>query len=323
MNTISGRFFAALGLCAFFLCPAVTQAGAPEAATAAESLFVSADSPDLAIFPWGNPQFSDGLVNTYPRPAWVIASGMEGGLWVTNDTWYGWQPALVDWQPELSTNRLLIQLDRNLISSNLLIAVAASGDPDALLLASFYDIDLQSVIDPITLHVSETPAWPAMSGVEWRTNTIDLAQFPTATILTLTTTNGLIRLYTTILVNQKSQISDLKSTPPDPTPSDRPTAQQSPPSSVSPSTVLRPTVQPAALAAPNTWHVNALTGLDAYDGTAETYIPSTTTGPRQSITAALTTAAPGDTINVAAGTYGKTVKLNNVRLVTKGRVVLQ
>jgi len=271
-----------------------------------------ANAKDLAIFPWGNPQFTDDLQNTHPRPAWVLAACMDGGLWITNDTWYGWQPALGDWHPDLSTNRLLIQFDRTLASNTLWIAVAASGDPEAVLLAGFYDSDLLSVIDPVTLHITEPPLW--------RTNAVDLSQIPTATILSLFTTNGLLRIFNTTLVQMPSggttappsatQCTDNQPVA-TPTPADRPT--------VRPSSVLRSLTS----ATTTTWYVNATAGSDTYDGTAAACIPSTTTGPRQTITAVLADAAPGDTINVAAGVYAKTVKLANVRLVTTGRVVLQ
>ena len=77
------------------------------------------------------------------------------------------------------------------------------------------------------------------------------------------------------------------------------------------------------LTAPTIWYVNGASGSDNYDGAAEAFAPATTTGPKKSIAAVLATAAPGDTVYVAAGFYAKSIQLNGIRMITKGRVVLQ
>lgn len=275
------------------------------------------DASACALFPWGDPQCTDGSSNAHPRPDWVLAACMDGGLWITNDTWYGWQPALGDWQPDLSTNRLLIQLDRIVVSNNLTIAVTASGDPDAGILAGFYDHELLAVSEPILLFAASAIL---------HTNSVDLSQMPSASIIALSATNGMMRIYNTIL--SRSDATSVTS-PVEPPPL---TSALCPPTfglagdgcgrlttTVKPSTVIRP----QASATPTTWHVNATSGSDSYDGSAESFVPATAKGPKQTIAAALSTANSGDTIYVAPGIYNKTIKLNNVRMVTKGRVVLQ
>ena len=69
-----------------------------------------AHAQNLALFPWGEPRYTESSQNTFPRPAWVQGSGNSGGILVTNDAWFGWQPALTDWHPGLASNRLLLSL---------------------------------------------------------------------------------------------------------------------------------------------------------------------------------------------------------------------
>ena len=264
----------------------------------------------IATIPWGDPQFTDGASNTHPQPAWLLAAGMDGGLWIANDTWYGWQPALGDWQPDLSTNRLLIQLDRAVVSNNLWIAVTASREPDAGILAGLYDNDLQVVSDPIQLFAASTTTY---------TNSIDLSQLPSASILSLSATNGMLRIFNTVLC--RSGATSPTVSPPSDRPTVSPSSVCSRPSdfpTVRPSSVIRPQVSGAT----HTWYVNAAAGSDTYDGTTET-CTSATTGPKQTIPAAVLPAVAGDTVYVAAGNYGKTIIISNVRMITKGRVVLQ
>lgn len=141
------------------------------------------NSSNLALVPWGAPDFTVGDFNTFPTPAWFTAAARDGGIWITNDNWYGWQPTLEPWNPELSSNRLLVLLDRALVSSNLWLAVAATGENDARLLAGFYDQTLTPVTTPIVLHVSDT--------APWYTNQVNLAAYPSASPSFLVTANGI------------------------------------------------------------------------------------------------------------------------------------
>ena len=117
-----------------FVYPALTQGGESSIDTRSPAL-ASTNDLDQGLFPWGDPQYTDGARNLYPRPVWILAACRDGGLWITNDTCYGWQPALGEWQADLATNRLLIQLDRAQAPSNLWLAVVGVGDPEAALLA--------------------------------------------------------------------------------------------------------------------------------------------------------------------------------------------
>jgi hypothetical protein len=288
----------------------------------------AAVSADLAVFPWGDPRYTEGVRNTYPRPPWIQAAAREGGLWITNDTSYGWQPAVGDWYPGLTTNRLLIQLDRSLAASNLWLAVAAAGEPGAALLAGFYDRDFAAVAPPVTLHVS--------SVTPWFTNRLDLAASPSACIVALSATDGVLRVYCSALFWDSTTPPDDSALfpPEEPTPT---SAVSSPPATDSPAAgapiVPRPPT-PAAAAPissgatvprrpPRTWHVNATVGDDGqYDGTAPECI-GTLLGPKKTIRAALALAGPGDTLIVAPGRYPGRLKLDGIRLITKGRVELQ
>ena len=361
----------------FMLASPQDMRGDDMSAGIASGVAVDANEANQAIFPWGNPQFSDGGANIYPRPAWVPAACMDGGLWITNDTWYGWQPSLNDWTPDLATNRLLIQLDRALVSSNLWIAVAGTGESNATLLAGFYDNDLLSVAEPVTLHVAaatswfttsalvvseaEPPVvsqvepvewftmsaaeWPATRSVEWFTNTLDLSQTPSASIISLSTTNGQMRIFCSVLCQRQttglaadgqvvSAVSEsFAASPaqdrsagnlsaPAPSPADiGATAVDSADNSSSGDTTVDTPTRPRV------WYVNAGIGDDArYNGTAaktDAQGGVNVPGPKRTITAALANAVPGDTVFVAAGTYSKHVKVDGIRMITVGRVVLQ
>ena len=264
---------------------------------------------NLALFPWGEPQFTDGALNTYPRPAYILAALAEGGCWVTNDTWYGWQPSLGDWQPDLATNRLFIHLDRAQAPSNLWLSVVGVGDPAAALLAGFYDNDLLSVAEPLILRVVDAGLF---------TNRIDLLQAPSASIIALSATNGMVRILSSVLDQEHIATPAMIATPHAQTKTGGTAA--------SPSAMAAPTARAAItplVVGTTLWYVNGANGSDSYDGAAEAFVPSTTTGPKKSIAGVLASAKPGDTICVAAGVYSKSLKLTSVRMITKGRVVLQ
>jgi len=295
-------------------------------ACVASGATVDTNSANQAVFPWGNPQYTDGGANVYPRPAWVSAACMDGGLWITNDTWYGWQPGLGDWTPDLATNRLLIQLDRALVASNLWIAVAGTGESNAVLLAGFYDNALLSVAEPVTLHVAATTAWPARSSVEWFTNTLDLFQKPSASILSLSATNGQMRIFCSVLeqttqeTSNASAISSTKGTSGKSTGStSRRTASMTAVASANAARSSEATLTPQITT--GIWYVNGTTGKDLYDGQYAIY-QGGNRGPFRLIAMALAVASPGDTIYVAAGTYNENVSFVGKRMITSGRVVL-
>ena len=190
-----------------FVYPALTQGGESSIDTRSPAL-ASTNDLDQGLFPWGDPQYTDGARNLYPRPVWILAACRDGGLWITNDTCYGWQPALGEWQADLATNRLLIQLDRAQAPSNLWLAVVGVGDPEAALLAGFYDNDLLAVAEPLRLLVVDAAPF---------TNRIDLSRAPTASIIALSVTNGLIRIFRSTLVEEPSRsgvVSPTTSAPP-------------------------------------------------------------------------------------------------------------
>ncbi|MEI8242276.1 MAG: hypothetical protein WCI17_03335 [bacterium] len=300
-----------------------------------------ANNGNLALFPWGDPQFTDGGMNTCPRPAWVLAACMDGGLWITNDASYGWQPGLGDWHPNLATNRLLIHLDRALVSNNLWLAVAGVGDPNATLLAGFYDNDLLSVADPLVLHVAAT--------TPWSTNNINLSRLPSASVISLSATNGLLRIFSTVLsqdnATRQTTSAPVSVTTPGKaalgvtasTPATTASASSAKPPGNGPPDELPgngppdgvpgngpPDSPPGLTKGPQTWYVDAATGDDVLrDGTSHAAVAATAAGPKRTIAAALATAAPGDTIFVAAGTYPERVKIDGIRLITNGRVELQ
>ena len=280
---------------------------------------------EIATIPWGDPQYTEGDSNTYPRPSWVFAAGMDGGLWITNNcdaisslqssayslqpqSWYGWQPTLGEEQSDITTNRLLIHLDRTQTPSNLWLTVVGVGDPDASLVTSFYDDDLLTVAEPQILQVMDEAIF---------TNRIELSQAPSASIIALSTTNGLLRIFSSALIQPRAEVVVEPA--------------KSAPSSIFGGTAASPSARSAqtagitvkSLIAPTTWYVNGASGSDNYDGAAEAFVPATTTGPKKSIAAVLATAAPGDTVYVAAGFYAKSIQLNGIRMITKGRVVLQ
>ena len=333
MNQTSGFFRALVSACLLLLLAQPRVSLGVDAPVAMDQVSVDTTGQNQAVFPWGVPQFSDGVLNTYPRPAWVRAAVRDGGFWVTNDTWYGWQPGLDDEAVNLATNRLLIQIDRAFVTNNLWIAVAASVDLDAMLLAGFYDQDLHAVAGPITLHVSDaTP---------WFTNRIDLAQFPSASIISLFASNGLTRIYCSALCLEGGAV--VLNVPAEP-PSAHPPANCLPPAANSVASLTpgfntagktapsrtAPGSNPAGLAVPQalharqTWYVDGTAGDDLRnDGKAAVSVLATSTGPKKTIAAVLNVAKRGDAICIAAGVYPEHVYLGGVRLITQGRVILQ
>lgn len=327
---------------AFAFAPPQITHGGDMSACIASGAVVDTNDANQAIFPWGHPQFTDGGANVYPRPAWVSAACKDGGLWITNDTWYGWQPSLGDWTPDLATNRLLIQLDRALVSSNLWIAVAGTGETNATLLAGFYDNELLAVAEPVTLHVAATAKCPAMSApvvsevepFEWFTNNLNLSQTPSASIIALSATEGQMRIFCSVLCPDSAATEANLGTPVVPPAQETPLAPTAPAPSVSTNgtdwaTTTAPVPQapqafPLARSGPRIWYVDRAAGDDLlHDGTAEIHVPSTSIGPKRTVAAALTHAARGDTISVARGVYPERVHLDGVRLIANGRVVLQ
>ena len=300
----------------------------------------AANNSNLAVFPWGDPQYTDGGTNIYPQPSWVIAAWMQGGLWITNDNWYGWQPSLGEWQPELATNRLFIQIDRTLVASNLWIAVSGTGEADATLLAGFCDNDLQAVSHPVVLHVLAMSNAEWSDTVPWFTNRLDFSGMPSASVISLSTTNGIMRIFNSVLCPQADSVQEAAFTPVtapsgDLSPSTTLTPNQSVMSANGSNTVFQTTSASVfaqqsfgtaliARIGPHTWYVDKVAGNDSlYDGTAETPVPSTTAGPKRTVAAAQAGAVCGDTISVAAGVYPEHVRLEGIRMITKGRVVLQ
>ena len=347
-SSVFCRLLAGACLLAVFAWPRLSRGVEPNNSSTLASGIADTHGMDLAVFPWGNPQLTDGGANVYPRPAWVLAACMDGGLWITNDTWYGWQPGRGDWTPDLATNRLLIQLDRALVSSNLWIAVAGTGESNTTLLAGFYDNELLSVAEPVTLHVAAAAPWFTTSAVEWFTNNLNLSQTPSASIISLSTTNGQMRIFCSVLCQGQttglaadgqvaSAVSEAFAADPA---QDRSAGNLSAPGT-SPADFGATAVDSADNSSsgdttttvdtptrPRVWYVNAGLGDDArYNGTAAAQTDAqggvTVPGPKRTITAALTNAAPGDTIFVAAGTYSEHVKVDGIRMITVGRVVLQ
>ena len=317
----------------------------------------NATTENLAVFPWGEPQYTDGGANLYPRPSWAVAAWMDGGLWITNDNWYGWQPSMGAWQSDLATNRLLIHLDRALTARNLWMAVAGTGESNATLLAGFYDKDLAAVTEPMVLHVSAT--------VPWFTNQVDLGKFPSASVISFSATNGMMRIFCSALFPEdavaQTATTVVSSSAPQTTakPAIATVAAASSMGGSPAGTVTAlgvdvidaapPATVPGASASPHTWYVDATAGDDSlYDGSTSASAVATTAGagadtgagvvagadagtvagvaaagPKRTIAAVLPVAAPGDTIVVAAGTYPGRVQLDGVRMITNGRVVLQ
>ena len=320
-----------IGLCLVIAWVAVTHGQDAGAYILPDGWQVNTHDANLAFFPWGAPQYTDGDENTYPRPNWVLGAGMHGGVWITNDTWYGWQPSVEDWQPSMSNHRLLIHLDRSHGLNKLCIAVAAAGEENATIWAGFYNDAMVSVAAPIQLHVNTLP---------WFTNSVDLGRSPTTSIISLFTTNGLVRVFGTVL--QKSGMqgnngamngvvsrpgnANGSTTAPDgpgdgdvscvstsspPHDSHAPTA---PPSNGTNTTSSSRGAAPRKTAA-SIWYVNHAAGDDGNDG-------HSSVTPKRSISGAVIRASHGDTISVAAGVYTEKIDFGKTHMVTTGHVVL-
>ncbi len=185
------RFDVAYAGLALLACVLVFPAVAVLAAPRAGSGVAAVAATDPAVFPWGDPRFTDGNTNYFPRPAWALSGRMNGGLWITNDAWCGWQPGLGGESMELGTNRLLISVNRKAIPGDLGLAVSASVEPNAQLVMEVCDATFRSVCAPVALYPSGvTP---------WFTNTVPLAGNPAGSVIAVSVTNGLARIFQSVL----------------------------------------------------------------------------------------------------------------------------
>ena len=157
---------------------------------------------------------------------------------------------------------------------------------------------------------------------------------PSASVISLSVTNGMIRVFNSVLYqgasNFNGNILESSGAPASSsadTLADAPTAATTGNDTTSPSTnstsMQSCRATPVARTGPRTWYVVKVAGNDQqHDGKAETHVWSTTIGPKRTVAAALANAVCGDTISVAAGAYPESVHVYGIRIITHGRVVL-
>jgi len=143
---------------------------------------LDADPVSRALFFWGDPRFTYGVTNVYTRPAWAGDGVTAGGLHVE---YPGFGHA---WTLETAGGFLLMPLDRNLISNELWIAVAAVTEGS--MAVDMLDSNLVEVSTPVTL---------APAGDVWFTNRLPLADFPEAQYISLYVTQGVAHVFASML----------------------------------------------------------------------------------------------------------------------------
>ena len=148
---------------------------------------VDRDPVSRAVYLWGDPRFTFGCTNLYVRPAWASVGLAAGGL-ASDDPDFAWDL-------ETSEDRLLLYLDRGVVSNDLWVAVAASGPMTVGLL----DSNLVALTTPCPL------AWVAES---WQTNRLPLAAWPAARVVALQSTQDAVRVSATVLYSAEYDDSD-------------------------------------------------------------------------------------------------------------------
>jgi hypothetical protein len=140
-----------------------------------------------AVYLWGDPRFTFGNTNLYVRPAWA-SFGLAAGGAATDDP-------VSAWELETPQDRLLLYLDRGVVSNDLWVAVAASGPVSAGLL----DSNLVALTVPVSLEGSvET----------WQTNRLPLSAWPAARAVALQSTQNVVRVSVSVLYSEEYDDSD-------------------------------------------------------------------------------------------------------------------
>jgi hypothetical protein len=128
-----------------------------------------------AVYLWGDPRFTYGCTNLFVRPEWASFGLADGGAPFAGGAYaYGW---LLD-TPE---DRLLMTLDRTLVSNDLWLAVAAPGQAAAAFTASMLDSNLVALAAPVEFGDAFPP---------WLTNRLPLSSWPDASVISLQSAQG-------------------------------------------------------------------------------------------------------------------------------------
>jgi len=143
---------------------------------------IDADPVSRALWFWGDPRFTYGGTNVYTRPAWAGDGIAFGGQHVE---YPGFGHA---WTLETTGGVLLMPLDRNLISNELWIAVAAVNEGS--MVVDMLDSNLVEISTPVTL---------APAGDVWFTNRLPLADFPEAQFISLYVTQSVAHVFASML----------------------------------------------------------------------------------------------------------------------------
>jgi len=135
-----------------------------------------------ALWFWGEPRFTYGVTNVYTQPVWAGDGLAFGGSHVE---YPGFGHA---WALGSDGSFLLMPLDRNLISNELWLAVAAVTE--GFMAVDMLDSNLVEVSTPVTL---------APAGDVWFTNRVPLAEFPEAQFISLYVTQGVAHVFASML----------------------------------------------------------------------------------------------------------------------------
>jgi hypothetical protein len=143
---------------------------------------LDADPVSRAIYLWGDPRFTYGEINAYPRPPWARHGAALGGSHVEYPG-YGHAWVL---EPELGY--LLMPVDRLAQSNDLWLAVSALAD--GFMAVDMLDSNLVSVAPAVGL---------APAGDTWFTNRIPLSAYPEARTVSLHVTQGVAHVFASML----------------------------------------------------------------------------------------------------------------------------
>lgn len=135
-----------------------------------------------ALYLWGDPRFTYGELNAYPRPPWAGRGVALGG---SHAEYPGFGHAWV-LEPELGC--LLMPVDRLAQSNDLWLAVSALVD--GFMAVDMLDSNLVAVAESLTL---------APAGETWFTNKIPLSAYPEARTLSLHVTQGVAHVFASML----------------------------------------------------------------------------------------------------------------------------
>ena len=146
--------------------------------------FLDASPVSRAVYRWGEPRLTRGVTNVYVRPAWASDGFAQGG------SSYAGGAFGAGWLLRGAGDRLIMPVDRGLVSNDLWLAVAVTGLAPSGFSASLLGADHAIVAGPFPLAAASTP---------WMTNRLPLAAWPEASAVAFHSTQSMVYVAASVL----------------------------------------------------------------------------------------------------------------------------